>query len=181
MVKRKLVFDFDFFAYCSYIWQKANFLIMEVIVSFPDDNEVSSGQIKRFIKSVIDPRCLLKVEATSFCFDDNLFFRSNIFSCILLFLFETYHFHAFQNGLGLQPTLSFSKYLNLTYLFRCATKFHCRLNLTMSLAFFDLFALFLRHDLVIICLRRFLLKWCFRFHRKIFIFLRACLSIICCL
>ena len=111
-------------------------------MSFPDDNEVSSGQIKRFIKSVIDPRCLLKVEATSFCFDDNLAFRSNIFSCILLFLFETYGLHAFQNGLGLQPKLSFSKYLNLTYLFRCATKFHCRLNLTMSLGFFDLFNLF---------------------------------------
>ena len=35
-------------------------------MSFPDDIEISSGQRKRFIKSVIDSKCLLKVEATSF-------------------------------------------------------------------------------------------------------------------
>ena len=91
-------------------------------MSFPDDIEVSSGQLKRFNKSVIDPKCLLKVDATSFCFDDNLSFSSNIFSCVLLFLFEKYGLHAFQNGLELQSTLSFSKYWHLTYLFRCATK-----------------------------------------------------------
>ena len=91
-------------------------------MSFPDDIEVSSGQLKRFNKSVIDPKCLLKVDATSFCFDDNLSFSSNMFSCILLFLFEKYGLHAFQNGLELQSTLSFSKYWHLTYLFRCATK-----------------------------------------------------------
>ena len=78
-------------------------------MSFPDDIEVSSGQLKRFNKSVIDPKCLLKVDATSFCFDDNLSFSSNIFSCILLFLFEKYGLHAFQNGLELQSTLSFSQ------------------------------------------------------------------------
>ena len=66
-----------------YFWRKANFLIMELIVSFPDDIEVSSGQLKRFNKSVIDQKCLLKVEATSSCFDDNLSFSSNvIFSCV---------------------------------------------------------------------------------------------------
>ena len=79
-------------------------------MSFPDDIEVSLGQLKRFNKSVIDPKCLLKVDATSFCFDDNLSFSSNIFSCILLFLFEKYGLHAFQNGFELQSTLSFSKY-----------------------------------------------------------------------
>ena len=83
---------------------------MELIVSFPDDIEVSSGQLKRFKESVIDPKCLLKIAATSFCFDNNLSFSSNIiFSCILLFLFEKYGLHAFQNGLELQSTLNFSQ------------------------------------------------------------------------
>ena len=69
---------------------------MELIVSFPDDIEVSSGQLKRFKKYVIHPKFVLRVEATSFCFDNNLSFSSNIrFSCILLFLFEKYGLHAF--------------------------------------------------------------------------------------
>ena len=67
---------------------------MELIVSFPDDIEVSSGQLKRFNESVIDPTCSLKVEATSFCFDNNLSFSSNIIFSILLFLFEKYALHA---------------------------------------------------------------------------------------
>ena len=132
-----------------------------VIVSFPDDIEVYLGQLKSSNESIIDSKCLLKFEAASFCFDNNFSFSSNIFSCILLFLFEKYDLHTFQNGLELQSTLNFSNYCNLAYLFRFATKFCCRLNLTMSLGFFDLFALFLRRDLVIICLQRFLLKWCF--------------------
>ena len=94
---------------------------MELIVSFADDIEVSSGQLNN---SVIDPKCLLKIEAISFCFDNNYPFLSNIiFSCILLFLFEKYSLHAFQNGLELQSTLSFSKYCNLDYLFRFAAGF----------------------------------------------------------
>ena len=110
-------------------------------------------------------------------FDNILSFSSNIiFSCILLFLFEKYGLHAFQNGLELQSTLSFSKYYNFAYLFRFANRFRCHLNLTMPLGLFDLFALFLRHDLIIICFRRFLLKWRFWFPRKFFVFLRACLS-----
>ena len=60
-----------------------------------NDVEVSSGPLKRFYKSLIDPKFLLKVEATSFCFDNNLSFSSNIISCILLFLFEKYGLHAF--------------------------------------------------------------------------------------
>ena len=76
---------------------------------FPVDSEVSSGQLKGFNKSVIIPGCLFEVEATSFCFDNNLSFSSNIFSCILLFLFEKYGLHAFQNGLELQSTPTFSK------------------------------------------------------------------------
>ena len=70
-------------------------------MSFPDDIEVSSGQLKGFKKSVIHPKFVLKVEATSFCFDNNLSFSSNINSCILLFLFEKYGLHVFQNGLEL--------------------------------------------------------------------------------
>ena len=91
--------------------------MMELI----DDVEVSSGPLKRFYKSLIDPKCLLKVEATFSCFDNNLSFSSNITSCILLFLFEKYGLHAFQNGLELQSTPNFSKYWNLTYLFKFAT------------------------------------------------------------
>ena len=75
---------------------------MELILSFPDDTEVFSGQLKRFKESVIDPKCLLKIAATSICFDDNLSFSSNIvFSCIYFFLFKKYGLHAFQNCLEL--------------------------------------------------------------------------------
>ena len=145
---------------------KANFLI---IVSFAEYIKRSSDQLKRFDKSVTDPKCLLKVETTSSCFDNNLsfFMQHNIFLYITI-LFEKYGLHFFQNDLKLQPTLSFSKYCNLAYLLRFDTKLLCRLNLAMSLGVFDLFALFLRHDLVIICLQRILLK--------LGVFLGACLS-----
>ena len=43
----------------------------------------------------------------------------------------------------------------------------------MSPGFFDLFDLFYRRNLIIICFRRFLLKRCFWFPHKIFIFLGA--------
>ena len=42
---------------------------MELILSFPDDTEVSSDQLKRFDESVVDPKCLLKIEVIFFCFD----------------------------------------------------------------------------------------------------------------
>ena len=59
---------------------------MELIVLLPDATEVSLGQLKRFKESVIDPKYSMKVEATSFSFNNNLFFLNNIiFSCILLF------------------------------------------------------------------------------------------------
>ena len=111
-------------------------------MSYPDDIEVFLGQLKRSKKLAIDPKCLLKGEATSFYFDNNLSFSSNIiFSCILLFLFENHSLHAFQNGLELQSTLSFSENCNLAYLFRFFTKYCCHLNLTMLLAFFLLICL----------------------------------------
>ena len=34
---------------------------MELIPSFPDDIEVSSGQLKRFDESVVYSKCLLKI------------------------------------------------------------------------------------------------------------------------
>ena len=75
---------------------------MALIVSFPNDIEVSLCQLKRFVESVIDPKYLLKIEVISFCFDKNLSFSSNIiFSGILLFLFDKYALHAFQNGLAI--------------------------------------------------------------------------------
>ena len=43
------------------LWRKVNSLIMELIVSFPDDIEVYSGQIKKSDESVDDPICLLKI------------------------------------------------------------------------------------------------------------------------
>ena len=162
---KKFAFNFDFlliFSIVFILWSKGSFLIMELIASLPNDTEVSSGQLKRLSESVIDPTCSMKVEATSFCFNNNIFFSSNIsFSFLLLFLFEKYGLHVFQNGLKLQSALSDSKYCNLVYSFRFTTKFHYRLNLKMSLRFFDLFALCSRRDLVIIWLRRFLSKWGF--------------------
>ena len=120
-------------------------------MSFPDDIEVSSNQSKRFNESVNWFGMFVENCSNILLFDNILSFSSNIiFSCILQFLFEKYGLHAFQNYLELQSTLSFSKYCNLTYSFRFANRFCCHLNLTNSLGFSDLFALFLRHDLIII-------------------------------
>ena len=107
---------------------------------------------------------------TSLCCDKNLFFSSNIiFSSILLFLSEKNGLHALQNVLELPSTLAFSKYCNLAYLFRFATWCYCHLNLTMSLESFDLFELFLRCDLIIICSRRFPKEACLsKIEKKIF-------------
>ena len=41
---------------------------MKLILSFPDDTEVSSDQLKRFDESVVDPKCLLKIQGTSIFF-----------------------------------------------------------------------------------------------------------------
>ena len=54
-----LILNFFFIAFI--LWWKANFLIMELIMSFPDDILVSSDQLKRFDESVVDPKCLLKI------------------------------------------------------------------------------------------------------------------------
>ena len=43
------------------LWWKANFLIIELTVSFPGDILVSSDELKKFDESVVDPKCLLKI------------------------------------------------------------------------------------------------------------------------
>ena len=58
---------FNVFFITSILRWKSNFLIMELISSFPDDIEVSSSQLKRFNESVVNPACLLKIAVTSFC------------------------------------------------------------------------------------------------------------------
>ena len=132
-------------------------------MSLSDDIEVSSSQLKRFDESIIDPECLLKIAATSFFLITLYPFQATLYflTFLLLFVFEKYGSHAFQNGLELKSTLSFSNYCNSAYLVRFANRFCCHLNLTMSQGFFDLFALILRHDLIIICFRMFLIKWTF--------------------
>ena len=60
------------------------------------------------------------------------------FLCILLFLYEKYGLHVFQNDLELPSTLSFSKYCNLVCLFRFATRFRCHLNWIFWLIWIDL-------------------------------------------
>ena len=110
MVKRKFAFNFEFLLYCFYTSLKGKFFYNRVIVSFPDDIEVFSDQLKRFNKSVIDPKCLLKIAATSFCFDNNLSFSSNII-CILLFIFEKCGLRAFQNGWEFLKFLEFLSFL----------------------------------------------------------------------
>ena len=61
------------------LWSNANFLLMKLILSFPHDIEVSSGQLKRYKEPVIDPKSLLKIAATSFCFDNNLSFQAALY------------------------------------------------------------------------------------------------------
>ena len=73
---------------------------MVLISSFSDDIEVSLGQLNRFNKPVIDPKCLLKLHL-SVLMSIYHFQATFIFSCLLLFLFEKYGLHAFQNGLEL--------------------------------------------------------------------------------
>ena len=63
---------------------------MELILSFPDDTEVSSDQLKRFDESVVDPKCLLKIEGTSifFLLKFILFKQYYLFLYITIFILE---------------------------------------------------------------------------------------------
>ena len=121
----------NFFFIAVLLRQKVNFWIMELIVSFPNDVEVS------LIRNVF-----WKLKGHPFVLITNSSFSSNnIFSSILLFLFERCGLHAFQNGLELQPTLSLLKHCNLSHFFRFGTRFCCRLNLARSTGFFWLISL----------------------------------------
>ena len=73
-LNKNSLFLLIFFVYCLYTLVKGKFFNNELILSFPDYTEVPSGQLKRFDVPVVDPKCLLKIEATSFCFDQNLSF-----------------------------------------------------------------------------------------------------------
>ena len=115
---------------------------------------------------------VLKIAATSFFYDNNLSFLSNlIFSCILLFLFEKCGLHAYnynQHCLS-QITAIWLIHSDLPTGFVLTETQQCHQD------FFYLFALFLRRDLIIICFCRFLSKQGFQFTRQIFVFLAACL------
>ena len=128
-------------------------------VPFHYDIEASSSQLKRFNDSVIDPESLLKIEAT-FCLITFYPFQTtlNFLVYYYFYLRSISGSNAFQNGLELQSTLSFSKCCHSDYIFRFSNRFCCHLNLTKSLGFFDLFALILRYDQIIICFQRFVLK-----------------------
>ena len=74
---RLLVLNFFFISFI--LWSNTNFLLMKLIVSFPHYIEVSLGQLKKYKEPVIDPKSLLKIEATSFCFDNNLSFQATLY------------------------------------------------------------------------------------------------------
>ena len=58
-LNKNLLLIFNFFKFFTLV--KANFfLVMELILSFPNDIEVSSGQLKRFDKPVFDPKCFIE-------------------------------------------------------------------------------------------------------------------------
>ena len=58
-----LILNFFFIAFI--LQWKSIFLIMGLLMSFPDDIEVSLSQLKRFNEPVIDPEFLLNIAATS--------------------------------------------------------------------------------------------------------------------
>ena len=94
-LKENLLLILDYY-YCFYTLLKEKSLIMVLILPLSDDIEISPRQLKRFDESVVDSKCLLKIETTYICFDKNLSFSSNIiFSRILLFLFKKSGLHAF--------------------------------------------------------------------------------------
>ena len=132
------------FYYCFYTLV-TNYLIMKLIASFPNDIEVSSAQLKRLDESVVDPKCLLKVSVTSFCFLIKIHhFQATYFLVYYYFYLRDTVYMLSKMDWNYHQHYFFSKYNNLAYLFRFATGFCCDLNLKMSLGFFDLFELFLR-------------------------------------
>ena len=60
-LNKNLLLIFNFFLIAFIFWSKANFLIMELIISFPDHILVSLDQLKRFDESVVDLKHLLEI------------------------------------------------------------------------------------------------------------------------
>ena len=169
-----LILNFFFIAFT--LWSKANFLIVKLIVSFPDHIEVSSGQLKTFNESVIDPKCYWKLELhLLFWWQFILFKQHYIFLYITIFIWEV-RFTCFLKWFGTTMNTKFLKVLQLGLFIQICHQVLLPLNLTVSIGFFGLIALFLRRDLIIICFGRFLSKLGLGLPRKIFVFLRACLS-----
>ena len=74
---------------------------MELILSFPDDIEVLSDQLKGFGESVVDPKYLLKTEATSFYFVLFILFKQHYaFLYITIFYLEVW-FTCFPKWFGI--------------------------------------------------------------------------------
>ena len=176
-LNKNLPLIFNFF-YCFYILVKGNFF----------NNGVNCFILWWYFSIFGPTKEIWRVCSWSETFIGNLsdillfwywsFSSRIVFFCIFLLLFEKYSLHAFQNDLELQflkvpHTLSFSKYCNLACLFRFATRFHCHLNLTMSIEFFELFELIWRRYLIIICSWRFIFNWGFWFSCKFFYFPRS--------
>ena len=109
MVKWKFAFNFKVLLYCFYsLSVKGKFFMTELIVWFPGDIEVFSDQLKRFSESVIDPKCLLKIAATSFCVDNNLSFSSKIIKIVTIFIREV-RFTCFPKWFGIIINNTFLK------------------------------------------------------------------------
>ena len=171
MVKWKFTFNFEFLLYCLYTSVKGNFFNNDVNYVIPWRHWSTSGQLKIFNNSVIDPECLLKNAATSFCLITFYPFQATLYVLIYYYFIWELRFTCFPKWSRITINTKFLKLLQFGYLFRFCNRYFCYLNLTMSPGFSDPFALFLRHDLIIICFRRFSLKWGFWFPRKCFVFL----------
>ena len=67
--------------------------------------------LKRFNESVVDPKCLLKIWATSFCFGKKFFlFKQHIFLYITIFIWEV-RFTCFPKWFGITINTKFLKVL----------------------------------------------------------------------
>ena len=84
MVKWKFTFNFGIFLLPLYLKFSNNGVNF---VSFLDDIEVSSSQLKRFDESVIDPECLLKIAATSFCLITFHLFQATLYFLVYYYFY----------------------------------------------------------------------------------------------
>ena len=103
----------NFFLCCFYTWVKCKFLIMELIVSFPENIEVSLSQLKRFNGSVIDLKGLLKVEwhpfvlITIYHFQATFYFLVYCYFCLRTMVYMlskmvwNYNQHLVSQGTGI--------------------------------------------------------------------------------